>query len=117
MPDGGVVDDIILYQISKEEYFICLNASNAKKDIEWMQSHLLDYDCKVKNVSDQYAQIAIQGPRAESILMELIEEVSSIKRFHFKKVHFEGGEILISRTGYTGEDGLNCIFHLQLQIR
>ncbi len=105
MPDGGVVDDIILYQISKEEYFICLNASNAKKDIEWMQSHLLDYDCKVKNVSDQYAQIAIQGPRAESILMELIEEVSSIKRFHFKKVHFEGGEILISRTGYTGEDG------------
>jgi aminomethyltransferase len=103
--DGGVVDDIILYQISDEEYFICLNASNAEKDVKWMKSHANGFECKVEDISVNYAQIAIQGPQAESILMEIIPEISGMRRFHFEQVTYLGSQILISRTGYTGEDG------------
>ena len=102
---GGVVDDIIIYQISDQEFFICLNASNTEKDIQWMQDHVNDYECKVENISADYAQIALQGPLAETILMELVEDAFQIKRFHFKEVQLLGAQVIVSRTGYTGEDG------------
>lgn len=103
--NGGVVDDIIIYQISEEDYFICLNASNAEKDVQWMKDHLADFDCEVADVSDDFAQIALQGPSAESILMELIPDAYQIKRFQFQFIELMGVDVIVSRTGYTGEDG------------
>ena len=106
-PDGGVVDDLIIYRTAEESFLICLNASNVSKDIEWMQKHVPDFDCEVYDVSARYAQIAVQGPRAESLLAPLVAGVAlkSIKRFHFVETPIAGSQALLARTGYTGEDG------------
>jgi aminomethyltransferase len=105
--DGGVVDDLIVYQVGDEEYFLCLNAANVEKDIEWMEGQAVGFDCIVDNVSDAFGQLALQGPRS----LEIFEAATGIrlddlKRFRFIQGPFMETQALISRTGYTGEDGL-----------
>lgn len=104
--DGGVVDDLIVYQVGDEEYFLCLNAANAEKDIAWMESQAIRFDCLVDDVSDNFGQLALQGPRALEIF-RLVSgiDLSDLKRFHFTQGAFMQTHALISRTGYTGEDG------------
>ncbi len=105
--DGGVVDDLIIYQADDDEFLLCINAANVEKDIEWMQGHAVGFDCQVENVSDNFGQLALQGPSAMAILHKAAgQDMSGLKRFHFIQGTFFNTKALISRTGYTGEDGV-----------
>lgn len=105
-PDGGVVDDLLVYKFNKEDYFIVINASNTDKDVRWFMDHL-EGNVEVKNVSDDYGELALQGPKAEMILQKLTDtDLNEIGFFRFMPdVKICGVPALVSRTGYTGEDG------------
>ncbi len=104
--NGGVVDDLLIYKISNAKFLIIVNASNTDKDFEWMKKNLSG-DTVLENLSGKYAQLALQGPLSEAILQKLTDyPLAEIKFFNFKKnVNLSGINALISRTGYTGEDG------------
>jgi len=103
--NGGTVDDLIVYQLSEEQYFLVVNAANKNKDYEWLKTHEMD-GVTVVDRSDEYGQIAIQGPKAEKILQNLTQEpLNQIKFFRFKEIEVSGCNAIVSRTGYTGEDG------------
>ena len=104
--DGGCVDDLIVYKYSPEYYFIVVNASNTDKDFDWMTKHA-PADLTVENVSSQFAQFAIQGPKAQAILQKLTNfDLEQIRYYHFEpEVIIDGKICIVSRTGYTGEDG------------
>lgn len=105
--DGGVVDDLIIYQVGDEEYLLCVNAANVARDFEWMTSQAVRFDCLLDDVSDNFGLLALQGPRALEIFRVASgADLSGVKRFHFVQDHFMGTAALVSRTGYTGEDGL-----------
>lgn len=105
-PDGGTVDDLLTYRFDEENFMLVVNASNIEKDFEWMQKHSIE-GVTLENVSDSYGLIALQGPLAEEVLQRSTDEnLSEIKPFRFKKdVVIAGQPVLISRTGYTGENG------------
>lgn len=104
--NGGVVDDLLVYKIRDEHYFIVVNASNRHKDVAWMQQNLKG-DAKLEDISDQISQMALQGPAAENILKKLAAEADiPQKNYTFTtKMQVAGMDCLVSRTGYTGEDG------------
>ncbi|KMK76972.1 glycine cleavage system aminomethyltransferase GcvT [Alkalihalobacillus pseudalcaliphilus] len=104
--DGGTVDDLLVYRKSETTYLLVINASNINKDLEWMEKHLIE-GVQLSNLSDEMSLIALQGPEAESILQKVInEDLSVLKPFNFyEQVQIANGRALISRTGYTGEDG------------
>ena len=105
-PHGGVVDDLLVYMRGENNYFLCINAGNIAKDIAWMQEQAKDFDCKVTDRSSDYAQLAIQGPRGPELVQSLTRtDLSGIKYYHFAEGEVAGVNCLISRTGYTGEDG------------
>jgi len=106
-PDGGVVDDFLVYRYSEDEYFLVVNAANTDKDFKWMIDNKKDFNIIIENKSDQISIVAIQGPESKTILQKLTNyDLSNIKPFHFeKKVNIADVECMISRTGYTGEDG------------
>lgn len=104
--EGGVLDDVIIYKISDNRLFFCINASNIDKIDKWFKKQSSEFDAEVSNVSDRYSQIAIQGPKSGDILESVIgEEIRSIRRFRFAFLEWNGTEVMIARTGYTGEDG------------
>lgn len=104
--DGGTVDDLLVYKFSNEDYLLVVNAANIEKDFQWLFDHV-EEDVKVENVSSQYGQLAIQGPNAQAILQKITDkDLSEIKFFSFENdVNINGIYALVSRTGYTGEDG------------
>ena len=103
--NGTFVDDIVLYRIHAERIFICVNASNQEKDFQWILQHR-EGETDVCDRSDQYAQFAIQGPKAEALLSPLIDgDLGSLKYYWSFQGKVTGVPALISRTGYTGEDG------------
>jgi len=105
--DGGVVDDLIIYQVGDEEYLLCINASNVEKDLEWMEGQAVGFDCLVDDVSDQFGLLALQGPKALEIFHEACgQDISDLGRFQFRQGMFFETHAMISRTGYTGEDGV-----------
>jgi aminomethyltransferase len=106
-PDGGVVDDFLVYKYDDEEYLLVVNAANTDKDFKWMISNKKDFNIILENISDQIGEVAIQGPESEKILQKLTDtDLSKIKPFYFnRKVNISGVECMVSRTGYTGEDG------------
>ena len=106
-PDGGCVDDLIIYRISHEEFLICLNASNAAKDIAWMKSRLGNWNVEIIDECAQWAQLALQGPLAEKILSSLTNlKLDTIKRFGFLIGEVAGVQnCIVARTGYTGSPG------------
>jgi aminomethyltransferase len=105
-PDGGVVDDLLVYRIGAEDYLLIVNAANTDKDFDWMLDNMSG-DVLLRNVSDEYAQLAVQGPKAEAVLQKLADvPLSEIKFYHFNgKAKIAGASAIVSRTGYTGEDG------------
>jgi aminomethyltransferase len=107
-PDGGVVDDIIVYCLDKnKEYLVCVNASNADKDFEWMKKN--NKGAEITNESSKWSQIAVQGPMAFALLDKIFHsghKVSDIKSFHCEYFSFNGVKLLIAATGYTGEKGV-----------
>jgi aminomethyltransferase len=106
-PTGGFVDDILIYQNDPNDFFVVVNASNSDKDFEWLQQSASDLDVEVRNVSADWAQLAIQGPEAERLLQPLIPDLTlaDIKYYRFGRGTVDGAPAIVSRTGYTGEDG------------
>jgi len=107
-PDGGVVDDLLVYRLGEGRYMLVVNASNIDKDFEWLQEHLpAGEDISLTNVSDETLLLALQGPLAETILTGVTDApLAELKPFHFiEHATVCGVEVLLSRTGYTGEDG------------
>lgn len=103
---GGVVDDVLVYRISNNKTLFVVNASNKDKDYDWIHKNSTGFDVQVKDVSDNYAQIAFQGPLAEEILSEISQvRLDQIPFYHFAEGRVNGIKALVSRTGYTGEDG------------
>ena len=104
--DGTVIDDLIAYKFSDSEVLICVNASNIEKDWDWINSKLQGFDCQLINKSDDYSLLAVQGPKAEMILKSIgIEIPADFSYYSIAKIQSHGEEIIIARTGYTGEDG------------
>ncbi|MBE3553409.1 MAG: glycine cleavage system aminomethyltransferase GcvT [Thermicanus sp.] len=105
-PDGGTVDDLLVYRLNAEEYLLIVNAANIEKDLEWIRRHF-DGEGEIENLSDAMALLALQGPLAQSLLSRLTgEDLNEIRPFSFKQgVMLDGISVLLSRTGYTGEDG------------
>lgn len=102
---GGIVDDIIIYKFCAEEFLICVNASNVDEVFEWLRSHNKT-TATFENESAEWGQIAIQGPKAILITEKFFNcQLSNIKYFRFRELDWDGGKILLARTGYTGEDG------------
>ncbi|MBN1404060.1 MAG: glycine cleavage system aminomethyltransferase GcvT [Opitutales bacterium] len=103
--NGTCVDDVICYRRDEEKYFICVNASNAAKDIAWMQEKSKGYFCTVADCCDDYAQIAIQGPLAWDVVYASGFDGEAPARFCAGDARVAGCDVFLSRTGYTGEDG------------
>lgn len=108
-PDGGIVDDLLVYRLGEEEYLLVVNAANIAKDYEWMESNN-DVGADIENISDEIALLAIQGPEALSIVQILADvPLDEIKYYHFKPVsaaNFSNlDDVIVSHTGYTGEQG------------
>jgi aminomethyltransferase len=106
-PDSTFVDDMLVYCIEKPEmYFLVVNAANADKDFAWVAGHAKGFNVRVENQSDAYSQVALQGPLAEKILQPLTDvDLAAMKPFWWAKGKVAGIDGLVSRTGYTGEDG------------
>ena len=104
--DGGIVDDLLVYKHSPHKFLLVVNAANTQKDLDWIRQHQLP-DCEVIDASDDFAIIAIQGPKAEAILQPLCAtDLSGLKLFRFTpETTVAGRPALVSRTGYTGEHG------------
>jgi len=108
-PEGGVVDDVTLYRFNASRYLFCVNASNVDKDFAWMEKVLADSamtGVTLNNRSAEFAQIALQGPKAQEILATLTDlPLADIVYYHFCEGEVAGVPMIVSRTGYTGEDG------------
>jgi len=104
--DGGTVDDLLIYKRAENDYLLVINASNIEKDLKWLVSNK-NGNVSIVNKSEEYALLALQGPVAEEVLQILTDtDLSEIKFFKFKNgIKIAGVDVLISRTGYTGEDG------------
>lgn len=107
---GGTIDDFLIYMLKENHYLLVVNAANREKDFAWLTNHLRDEeDVTVKDVSDLYGLIAVQGPKAKDVIMTMTDEnISDLKPFSFLqdvKLRDVNVPVLISRTGYTGEDG------------
>ncbi|MBO7590129.1 MAG: glycine cleavage system aminomethyltransferase GcvT [Prevotella sp.] len=100
--DGGTVDDLLVYKMGDNDFFLVINASNIDKDWAWMQQHAAGFDIDLQNRSDFYGQIAVQGPESEHIVETVLGLACAELTFYTCK---QIGEVIISRTGYTGEDG------------
>ena len=105
--DGGVVDDVTLYQVAEGELLFCVNAATASADLEWIRSVAARgrYDCQVIDESDATALLAVQGPEARKLVHRLLPDAPRPGRWKFAPTRYQDAEIWLSRTGYTGEDG------------
>ena len=105
-PNGGTVDDLLVYKMGEQDFFLVINAANIDKDVDWMQQHLEGFDVQFEHQSDHYGQLAVQGPEAEQVVQDVLDIACSDLQFYTaKEVVIDGETIIISRTGYTGEDG------------
>lgn len=104
--NGGIVDDLIVYRLEEEQYLLVVNASNIEKDWNWISSHN-DLDVDMRNLSDNYSLLAIQGPKSVEAMQSLTSiDLAAIKYYHFEVADFAGIEnVIISATGYTGSGG------------
>jgi len=105
-PEGTVVDDLLVYRMAEDHLMLVVNAGTTTKDWEWISSHRADESVELKNVSSEYCQLALQGPDALGILQTLTGvPLAEIKYYHFSPGTVDGVTAIVSRTGYTGEDG------------
>jgi aminomethyltransferase len=105
-PEGTVVDDLLVYRFAGDHLFLVVNAGTTVKDWEWISSNKRDESVELTNVSADYCQLALQGPNALGILQQLTDlPLAEIKYYHFTEGSVDGVNAIVSRTGYTGEDG------------
>ena len=106
LPNGGFVDDLLVYRLDEEEYLLVLNASNTVKDLSWLKEQVRGRDVRIADVSSEWALMALQGPRSVEILQGLaVAELAGLRYFSLIRTEIAGAPCIISRTGYTGEDG------------
>lgn len=104
--DGGIVDDLLVHRFAEDHYFLCVNASNTEKDFRWIQGRAGSFNVEVSDISLKTAQLALQGKHAEALLQPLCDvSLGDLRYYHFKKGKIHNNDCIISRTGYTGEDG------------
>lgn len=116
-PDGGTVDDFLIYRLP-DHYLLVVNAANIDKDVAWINEQSANFDVSVENVSDQFSQLALQGPKAEDVLSKITDaDVASLKYFWSLETELFGQKALISRTGYTGEDGFEIYGSPELGVK
>ena len=105
MPNGAPVDDVVVFRRTADRYMLVVNAANIEKDLRWLSEQGPDA-CALRDRSDEYALLALQGPAAQAILQGLTAfDLSSILYYHFADTEVDGHPVTVSRTGYTGEDG------------
>ncbi len=103
---GGVIDDLLIYRINTNKLLLCVNAVNTNKDFNWIIDNSGHFDVEIHNVSSSYSQLALQGPKSIEIIKKVLgNKTETIKRFHFQEIKWGELQLLVSRTGYTGEDG------------
>lgn len=104
--NGGTVDDLLVYKMGENDFFLVINAANIEKDFEWMTKNASGFDIELKNVSDDYGQLAVQGPESENVVETVLGiPCKELVFYTAKTVEKDGETIIVSRTGYTGEDG------------
>ncbi len=102
---GGIVDDLLVYRVNEKEYLLVINAANIDKDFDWMKKQN-SFGVELKNVSPDYFQLAVQGPNAKTVMEKCFNiDLNDVKFFHFKNAKLNGVNCIVSRTGYTGENG------------
>lgn len=106
-PEGGVIEDLLTFKVNQNEYFMVVNAANHDVDMEWLLAQVGDFDVELIDQMDDYGVLALQGPKAQEILQKLVEtDLDDVKLFRFKEdLQVAGVPAMVSRTGYTGEDG------------
>lgn len=105
-PNGGTIDDLLVYKIDKEQFFLVINAANIDKDYTWIAEQAKAFDVVTENQSDDYGQLAVQGPGAETVMEEVLALTCKDLEFYtFKTMEVAAETLIVSRTGYTGEDG------------
>lgn len=105
-PNGGTVDDLLVYKMGENDFLLVINAANIDKDYAWMLENIKGFEATAVNQSDYYGQLAIQGPGAEALMKPVLGlDCEELVFYTFKEIEVEGETIIVSRTGYTGEDG------------
>jgi len=105
-PEGTFVDDLLVHKLGEDDYLLVINAGNTPKDVDWLRYHAKGYEVRVEDVSSAWCQLALQGPRAQEILAPLTHApLPAMKYYTFERADVSGVPCLVSRTGYTGEDG------------
>ncbi|MBP52163.1 MAG: glycine cleavage system protein T [Opitutae bacterium] len=119
---GGTVDDLIVYRKTEEHFILCVNAVNIANDFTHLLDNSTNFDCEITNSSEKYGQLAIQGPKSESIMGKIFgSEVIRLNKMECLELPFEPDHLLVARTGYTGEDGFEiycktCALHNLAEI-
>lgn len=108
-PQGGIVDDLLVYKISDKEFLLVVNASNIDKDFNWMKENN-KFGVMIDNRSDEYSLLAVQGPNSGEVLKKLVPNMPELEYYHFTRGKIAGVDMIISRTGYTGELGYELYF-------
>jgi aminomethyltransferase len=111
-PQGTFVDDLIVHRLGEQDYLLVINAGTREKDFNWVRDNTRQFQCRVDNLSDDFTQIAIQGPKSRALVEKLSgTDLSSLKFYWFRRASICGlRDILLARTGYTGEDGFEIYF-------
>ena len=110
-PDGGVVDDLLVYRRGAEDFFLCVNAGNIAKDFSWLGEHASGFDVALDDRSEETALLAVQGPAAARLVQSVTgAKLGMLKYYHFCEATVAGAACIVSRTGYTGEDGFE-LYH------
>lgn len=112
---GGIIDDLIVYKFASNKFLLCVNAANSDKDWEWIKKQGANFEVKLENASENFAQIAVQGPKAIDLLQTLCP-VALPERFCFIEGRIKDIPCLIARTGYTGEDGVELFLNPEAAI-
>lgn len=105
-PDGGTVDDLLVYKMGEQLYFLVINAANIDKDMEWIMTSAEGFNVNIDHCSERYGQLTVQGPEAETVMEEVLQiPCKDLVFYTAKTLNVDGVEVIVSRTGYTGEDG------------
>ena len=112
--NGGLVDDLIIYKTGIETYLIICNASRVDEDINWLSINTKGFDVEIDNQSHNYSLLAVQGPKAIDLMRKMGYDIDDQKSFTIKMAEIEGLKLLVSRTGYTGEDGFEILVENEL---
>lgn len=113
--DGGIVDDLLVYKISEQEFMMVVNASNIDKDFQWINQNN-KYDAVIENQSDSYSLLAIQGPKSINVIEKLFNKKIELEYYFFNQQNLFDHNIILSRTGYTGEIGFELYFQSNSDI-